>query len=48
MLVQALDYHDLSYFLNDRDGIIIIYHCKNIPMDVLTLISQNGYSLQTS
>jgi hypothetical protein len=48
LLVQRLDYYDLNYFLNDRDGIIIFYHCKDIPKDVLELISRCGYSLQTT
>jgi hypothetical protein len=46
-LIHLLEYYDLNYFLNDRDGIIIIYHADNISEDVLNLISRNGYSLQT-
>ena len=47
-LLQRLDYYDINYFLNNRDGIIIFYHCKEIPKDVLDLISKCGYSVQTS
>lgn len=48
LLLQQLDYYDLNYFLNDRDAIIIFYHCREIPKVVLDLISKCGYSLQTS
>jgi hypothetical protein len=48
LLIQQLDYYDLNYFLNDKDGIIIFYHCKDIPKTVLELISKCGYSLQTT